>query len=75
MIIKRLALAGLDNGVPGALDRKEIRDRLAVTLQTGNALVQLALLNRMRRLKPSWEAVAQRRRTVRLLKGIRNSYG
>jgi len=73
VFIKRLAQAGSDNMIPGALTRTEIRDRLAVTVQIGNALTNLDGLNRSRSLTTKWAEAKQRRRSRFLLRG--NSVG
>lgn len=73
IFIKRLAQAGTDNMIPGALTRTEIRDRLAVTVQIGNALTNLDGLNRSRTLTTKWADAKQRRRSRLLLRG--NSVG
>ena len=64
--IKRLATAGEENMAAGALSRKQIRDRLATTLQVGNALVQLDALASLRSKAPGWKET-RRRHSGRLL--------
>jgi len=59
--VKRVAAAGKENMAARALSTREMRDRLAVTLQVGNALVQLEALASLRSKGPEWLARRQRR--------------
>ena len=62
ILIKMLAEAGKANMVPFAVSRPAIRNRLAVSIQVGNALVNFEGLNHLRSLTPAWAAAKQIRR-------------
>ena len=62
ILIKMLAEAGKANMVPFAVSRAAIRNRLAVSIQVGNALVNFEGLNHLRSLTPAWAAAKQIRR-------------
>ena len=59
ILIKMLAEAGKANMIPFAVSRPAIRNRLAVSIQVGNALVNFEGLNHCRSMTAEWAAAKQ----------------
>ncbi len=52
-LIKRICAAGADNGMENPMFQAELRDRLAITIQSGNAIANASVLTAARlRVKP-----------------------
>ena len=74
ILIKMLAEAGKANMIPFAVSRPAIRNRLAVSIQVGNALVNFEGLNHCRSMTAEWAAakqVRQARNVARQTKATR----
>jgi hypothetical protein len=74
ILIKMLAEAGKANMVPFAVSRAALRNRLAISIQVGNALVNFEGLNHLRSLTPAWAAakqIRQARNAARQVKAFR----
>ena len=71
ILIKLLAEAGKANMIPFALSRAAIRNRVAFTMQVGNALVNLEGLGYMRSLTPAWAAAKQIRESKRAAQAVK----
>jgi hypothetical protein len=66
MVVKRIALAGIENDVPRPVTAAYIRMCAAVVIQRGNALANIECASRMRsKLKPN-PALAEFRRKRRI---------